>query len=101
MVARILSDTFRREKVFSHCDASDVLREAFSQTEAHMDHLYEVFSLFSVISYRKLQILFFFFFPFLYTSVLFVHSCLSFLYHVEHPFFTFLVYALCLLDGVS
>ncbi|KVI11265.1 Forkhead-associated (FHA) domain-containing protein [Cynara cardunculus var. scolymus] len=41
MVTRILSDTFRREKVFSHCDASDVLREAFSQTEAHMDHLYE------------------------------------------------------------
>nr|XP_043620531.1 protein phosphatase 2C 70 [Erigeron canadensis] len=41
MVTRILSDTFRREKVFSHCDASDVLREAFSQTEAHLDHLYE------------------------------------------------------------
>ncbi|KAI3752001.1 hypothetical protein L2E82_23100 [Cichorium intybus] len=41
MVTRILSDTLRREKVFSHGDASDVLREAFSQTEAHMDHLYE------------------------------------------------------------
>ncbi|XP_076935690.1 protein phosphatase 2C 70-like [Bidens hawaiensis] len=41
MVTRILSDTLRREKVFSHCDASDVLREAFSQTEAHLDHLYE------------------------------------------------------------
>ncbi|KAF5803117.1 putative protein-serine/threonine phosphatase [Helianthus annuus] len=41
MVTRILSDTLRREKVFSRCDASDVLREAFSQTEAHLDHLYE------------------------------------------------------------
>lgn len=41
MVTRILSDTHRREKVFSYCDASDVLREAFSQTEAHLDHLYE------------------------------------------------------------
>ncbi|KAD5317848.1 hypothetical protein E3N88_17794 [Mikania micrantha] len=41
MVTRILSDTIRRDKVFSHCDASDILREAFSQTEAHLDHLYE------------------------------------------------------------
>lgn len=41
MVAGILSDTFRREKVLSECDASDVLREAFSQTEAYMNHFYE------------------------------------------------------------
>ncbi|KAK9070752.1 hypothetical protein SSX86_011154 [Deinandra increscens subsp. villosa] len=41
MVTRILSDALRREKVFSHCDASDVLREAFSQTEACLDNLYE------------------------------------------------------------
>ncbi|KAL4556542.1 hypothetical protein LXL04_039198 [Taraxacum kok-saghyz] len=41
MVSRILSDRLRSEKVISHCDASDVLTEAFSQTEAQMDHLYE------------------------------------------------------------
>ncbi|PWA66665.1 kinase associated protein phosphatase [Artemisia annua] len=41
IVTRILSDTFRRQKVFSRCDASDVLREAFSQTEERMDNLYE------------------------------------------------------------
>ncbi|KAJ9556972.1 hypothetical protein OSB04_011586, partial [Centaurea solstitialis] len=41
VVTRILLDTFRREKVFTNRDASDVLREAFSQTEAHMDNLYE------------------------------------------------------------
>ncbi|KAL7584790.1 hypothetical protein Lser_V15G44712 [Lactuca serriola] len=41
MVTRILSDTLRRENVLSRCDASDVLREAFSETEAQMDHLYE------------------------------------------------------------
>lgn len=42
MVANILSDSFRREKVLSQCDASDVLREAFSQTEASINHYYEV-----------------------------------------------------------
>lgn len=46
MVTRILSDTLRRENVLSRCDASDVLREAFSETEAQMDHLYEVRFLF-------------------------------------------------------
>ncbi|KAM7488635.1 hypothetical protein LguiB_026119 [Lonicera macranthoides] len=41
MVASILSDSFRRERVLSQRDASDVLREVFSQTEACMNHLYE------------------------------------------------------------
>ena len=44
MVASILSDSFRRERVLSQCDASDVLRDAFLQTEACMDHYYEVFT---------------------------------------------------------
>uniref|UniRef100_A0A5B6YH35 PPM-type phosphatase domain-containing protein n=2 Tax=Davidia involucrata TaxID=16924 RepID=A0A5B6YH35_DAVIN len=41
MVASILSDSFRRERVLSQCDASDVLRDAFLQTEACMNHYYE------------------------------------------------------------
>lgn len=41
MVASILSDSYRRERVLSQSDASDVLREAFSQTEASIDHHYE------------------------------------------------------------
>ncbi|XP_022138736.1 protein phosphatase 2C 70 [Momordica charantia] len=40
-VATILSDSLKRERVLSLCDASDVLREAFSQTEACMNHYYE------------------------------------------------------------
>lgn len=44
MVAGILSDSYRRERVLSQSDASDVLREAFSQTEASIDHHYEVFT---------------------------------------------------------
>lgn len=45
MVASLLSDSYRRERVLSQSDASDVLREAFSQTEASIDHHYEVFYL--------------------------------------------------------
>ncbi|KAL2463795.1 Protein phosphatase 2C 70 [Forsythia ovata] len=41
VIGSILSDSFRREKVLSQCDASDVLREAFSQTEANISHYYE------------------------------------------------------------
>ncbi|KAL7251839.1 hypothetical protein ACSBR1_013650 [Camellia fascicularis] len=41
MVASILSDSSRRERVLSQCDASDVLRDAFLQTEAGMNHYYE------------------------------------------------------------
>ncbi|XP_022862348.1 protein phosphatase 2C 70-like [Olea europaea var. sylvestris] len=41
VIASILSDSFRREKVLSQCDASDVLREAFSRTEASINHYYE------------------------------------------------------------
>ncbi|KAJ8573727.1 hypothetical protein K7X08_010238 [Anisodus acutangulus] len=41
MVASILSDSYRREMVLSLSDASDVLTEAFSQTEASIDHHYE------------------------------------------------------------
>ena len=43
VIASILSDSLKRERVLSLCDASDVLREAFSQTEAHMNNYYEVF----------------------------------------------------------
>ncbi|GKV38534.1 hypothetical protein SLEP1_g46438 [Rubroshorea leprosula] len=41
MVATILSDSQKRERVMSQCDASDVLKDAFSQTEACMNHHYE------------------------------------------------------------
>ncbi|XAR57222.1 Phosphoprotein phosphatase [Bertholletia excelsa] len=41
MVASILSDSFRREKVLSQCNASDVLRDAFLQTEAFLNNYYE------------------------------------------------------------
>ncbi|KAG4992947.1 hypothetical protein JHK86_029774 [Glycine max] len=41
VIASILSDSLKRERVLSLCDASDVLREAFSQTEAHMNNYYE------------------------------------------------------------
>ncbi|KAK9289055.1 hypothetical protein L1049_017526 [Liquidambar formosana] len=41
MVANILSDSLKRERVLSLCDASDVLRDAFFQTEACMNHHYE------------------------------------------------------------
>lgn len=44
MVADILLISERREKVLSIYDASEVLRDAFSQTEAAMnEHQYEVF----------------------------------------------------------
>lgn len=42
MVAAILLDSLNKDKVFSMCDASYVLREAFYRTEACMNHLYEV-----------------------------------------------------------
>ncbi|CAL0332093.1 unnamed protein product [Lupinus luteus] len=41
IVASILSDPLKRERVLSLCDASDILRDAFSQTEACMNHYYE------------------------------------------------------------
>ncbi|XP_010277921.1 PREDICTED: protein phosphatase 2C 70-like isoform X2 [Nelumbo nucifera] len=41
MVANILSVSEKRQKVLSLCDASDVLRDAFCQTEASMNHQYE------------------------------------------------------------
>ncbi|KAI8009839.1 Protein phosphatase 2C 70 [Camellia lanceoleosa] len=41
MVASILSDSSRRQRVLSQCDASDVLRDAFLQIEASMNHYYE------------------------------------------------------------
>ncbi|XAR54635.1 Phosphoprotein phosphatase, partial [Bertholletia excelsa] len=41
MFSSILSDSFRRERILSQCDASDVLRDAFLQTEACMKHYYE------------------------------------------------------------
>ncbi|KAJ0981547.1 hypothetical protein J5N97_009802 [Dioscorea zingiberensis] len=40
-VVNILSNPDTRGKVFLQCDASDVLRDAFSSTEAAMDHQYE------------------------------------------------------------
>lgn len=45
MVTSILSDSFRKERVLSQRDASDVLRDAFLQTEACINHHYEVFTL--------------------------------------------------------
>ncbi|XP_057956765.1 protein phosphatase 2C 70 [Malania oleifera] len=41
IVATILSDPQRRERVLSLYDASDVLKDAFSQTEACLNHHYE------------------------------------------------------------
>ncbi|KAJ4957299.1 hypothetical protein NE237_014082 [Protea cynaroides] len=41
MVANILSVSEKRQRVLSVCDASDVLRDAFCQTEASMNHQYE------------------------------------------------------------
>ncbi|KAK7253175.1 hypothetical protein RIF29_37676 [Crotalaria pallida] len=41
IVAIILSDPVKRERVLSLGDASDILRDAFSQTEASMNHHYE------------------------------------------------------------
>lgn len=41
MIAKILSDPYKEDKVLSMCDASDVLREAFYQTEACINHYYE------------------------------------------------------------
>ncbi|BFG15338.1 hypothetical protein CerSpe_016120 [Prunus speciosa] len=41
MVANILSDSLKRERVLSLRDASDVLKDAFFQTEAGMNHHYE------------------------------------------------------------
>ncbi|KAJ6981797.1 hypothetical protein NC653_025023 [Populus alba x Populus x berolinensis] len=40
-VTSILSDSLVRERVLLQCDASDVLRVAFSQTEADMNNYYE------------------------------------------------------------
>ncbi|XP_044487719.1 protein phosphatase 2C 70-like [Mangifera indica] len=40
-MADILSDSHKRGRVLAQCDASDVLRDAFSQTEASMNHYYE------------------------------------------------------------
>ncbi|XP_054805816.1 protein phosphatase 2C 70-like isoform X2 [Prosopis cineraria] len=41
IVANILSDSLKREKVVSFRNASNVLRDAFSQTEACLNHYYE------------------------------------------------------------
>ncbi|XP_042021626.1 protein phosphatase 2C 70-like isoform X2 [Salvia splendens] len=41
VITGILSDSFIREKVLSQCDASEILREAFYQTEARINHYYE------------------------------------------------------------
>lgn len=43
MIANILSDSLKRERVLLQCDASDVLRDAFFQTETGLNHHYEVF----------------------------------------------------------
>lgn len=41
MITSILSISENRKRVLSHCDASDVLRNAFVQTESAMHHQYE------------------------------------------------------------
>lgn len=43
IVANLLSDSLKRERVLLQCDASDVLRDAFYQTEASLNYHYEVF----------------------------------------------------------
>lgn len=53
ITATILSDSQRRERVLSTCDSSDVLRDAFSQTEASLSHQYEVFLLFFSVTFLK------------------------------------------------
>lgn len=59
MVSNILFLLERRERVLSLHDASEVLRDAFSQTEAAMnDHQYEVFSLIFTIFYANFPIRF-------------------------------------------
>ncbi|XP_062108409.1 protein phosphatase 2C 70 isoform X2 [Humulus lupulus] len=40
-IATILSDTQKREEVLSLCDASNILRDAFFQTETSMNYYYE------------------------------------------------------------
>lgn len=57
MVADILSDSHKRERVLAQCDASDVLRDAFSQTEASMNHYYEVLILIGFIIFFPLHCL--------------------------------------------
>lgn len=42
MVANLLSDSLKRERVLLQCDASDVLRDAFYQTESSLNYHYEV-----------------------------------------------------------
>ncbi|KAE8714581.1 OB-fold-like isoform 1 [Hibiscus syriacus] len=42
MVATILSDSVKRERVVSQQDGSDVLRDTLSQTEARMNNYYEI-----------------------------------------------------------
>ncbi|XP_004296916.1 PREDICTED: protein phosphatase 2C 70-like [Fragaria vesca subsp. vesca] len=41
IVANLLSDSLKRERVLLQCDASDVLRDAFYQTEASLNYHYE------------------------------------------------------------
>ncbi|PKA59312.1 Protein phosphatase 2C 70 [Apostasia shenzhenica] len=40
-IIKMLSSPENRETIFSHCDASSVLMEAFSRTEAALNHQYE------------------------------------------------------------
>ena len=42
IISSILSDSSKRERVLSLRDASDILRDAFSQTEARVNNSYEV-----------------------------------------------------------
>ncbi|KAE8686724.1 Protein phosphatase 2C 70 [Hibiscus syriacus] len=48
MLATILSDSVKRERVLSQHDASDVLKDAFSRTEDSMNNYYEVITLISI-----------------------------------------------------
>ncbi|KAF5205249.1 phosphatase 2C, partial [Thalictrum thalictroides] len=41
IIASILSVSENKERVFSHCDASEVLRDAFLRTESALHHQYE------------------------------------------------------------
>ena len=56
VIAEILSDSFRRKRVLTQCDASDVLREAFARTEERIMHYYEVYSQHSLCCFYELDV---------------------------------------------
>lgn len=57
VLANILSDSLKKEKVLSQRDASDVLRDVVAKTEARLDdHLYEVLQLLLFIPFTLIAV---------------------------------------------